>query len=92
MEKYFIFLHSQSFTKLAQPYSASHKLIGRVGKFSHTSLIVLIEAGMAIVLRIVIVIVVQSFTATPSRSKAIIGMQEKPDTLRSDRNGRINDS
>ncbi|MEH2243676.1 hypothetical protein [Nostoc sp.] len=59
----------------------------------HTQvLIVPIEAGMAIVLWIVIVIVAQSFTATPSRSKAIIGMQEKPDTLRSDRNGRINDS
>ncbi|MEH2337828.1 hypothetical protein [Nostoc sp.] len=53
-------------------------------------LIVQIEAGMAIVLWIMIV--AQSFTATPSRSKAIIGMQEKPDTLRSDRNGRINDS
>ncbi|MEH2465889.1 hypothetical protein [Nostoc sp.] len=54
------------------------------------SLIVPIKAGIAIVLWIVIV--AQSFTATPSRSKAIIGMQENPDTLRSDRNGRINDS
>ncbi|MEH2424635.1 MAG: hypothetical protein V7K48_28125 [Nostoc sp.] len=51
-----------------------------------------IEAGMAIGLWIMIMIVTQSFTATPSRSKAIIGMQEKPDKLRSDRNGRINDS
>ena len=57
----------------------------------HTQvLIVPIEAEMAIVLWIVIV--AQSFTATPLRSKAIIGMQKKPDTLRSDRNGRINDS
>ncbi|MEH2451203.1 hypothetical protein [Nostoc sp.] len=53
-------------------------------------LIVPIEAGMAIVLWIVIV--AQSFTATASRSKAIIGMQEKSDTLQSDRNSRINDS